>query len=474
MKVSRRELLKSAILLGVGAAGGAAVAKPIVENFELRCGVRPVQANKEYETYRTSPDFVVYAPTDYHDGDNEHFLVCKNRAGDRLLAFWTQATYEGYGDNRIIMSRSYDAIHWDVPIVLAGPTPGDCINRRLYRRVGVDSSGAQASWAFPIVGEASGRIYLFYLRQSPDSDRNPQGCGFLEVITSDDEGDSWTDPFRLPCPKDRYDNPEPRTGKHWIVWQKPLRLKDGTYLAGYTQITSPEVRPEPEYWRRWWAWESRLKFLRFPNLHLEPDSADIDIEFLPEDEKGLEVQHPNFPWSSVEEPSIVTLPDGRLFCIARSWTGNIWWSLSGDSGYSWSPMRVLRYQDNGQPIPHPRSPCPIYQLSNDVYVLLFHNNDVTRGSYDQLKTEWLENQLNGLRFPTYKSIGRFVPANEQPLVFDAPSLFIDNDGAPYGPLMRTDCAIYTSVTEWQGRAVLWYPDRKYFLLGQHLDTDSDG
>ena len=48
---------------------------------------------------------------------------------------------------------------------------------------------------------------------------------------------------------------------------------------------------------------------------------------------------------------------------------------------------------------------------------------------------------------------------------------MDIDNVPLGPGQRRDVAAYTSTTRRQGNFVLWYPDRKFFLLGRRI-TDS--
>ena len=46
---------------------------------------------------------------------------------------------------------------------------------------------------------------------------------------------------------------------------------------------------------------------------------------------------------------------------------------------------------------------------------------------------------------------------------------MDNDGVPLGyGAGRCDLAMYASVTIRDGVPVLWYPDRKFFLLGKRL------
>lgn len=49
-----------------------------------------------------------------------------------------------------------------------------------------------------------------------------------------------------------------------------------------------------------------------------------------------------------QEPSIVCLPDKRLFCVMRTMTGYIWYSVSSDSGETWGNLRPLLRKDHGQ------------------------------------------------------------------------------------------------------------------------------
>ena len=60
--------------------------------------------------------------------------------------------------------------------------------------------------------------------------------------------------------------------------------------------------------------------------------------------------------------------------------------------------------------------------------------------------------------------------------FEEPKFFMDHDGVPLGPpgkRGRLDLAMYSSLTLIGGRPVLWYPDRKFFLLGKRLPTGTE-
>ncbi len=88
--------------------------------------------------------------------------------------------------------------------------------------------------------------------------------------------------------------------------------------------------------------------------------------------------HPEI--SACQEPSIVKLPDGRLFCVMRTASGSPFWSVSADGGETWTRPRRLLRKDGGEPLLHPLSPCPIYDVGGNTagsgrYVLFIHNHD---------------------------------------------------------------------------------------------------
>jgi hypothetical protein len=416
----------------------------------------PPQAQSQPEWKRTNPDIVVYVPKGeaYHDTDNEHFLVFPSPAGDELLAVWTQSSCEGRGDNRIMFARSRNATDWSTPVQIAGRPPG--------------VKGGQASWGFPVVTK-QGRIYVFFTKQTSRTDSNPQGCGTMGCLYSDDIGKSWTTGSDVPMPRNEFDHADPAEPKHWIVWQRPIRDRKGRLIAGYTQSTSPSHYGDKKV--PWYGWAARCQFMRFDNIDDTPDPVDLKITWLPRDPRGLEVKHPNYDWSSSQEPSLVLLPDGRLFCVMRTWTGQIWYSVSADDGATWRPTEVLRYKDGGEPVEHPLAPCPIYALKDGRYLLLFHNNNGERDGYSEREKKWKRNYLNFLRNPAFLAVGAYRPGAHQPIWFSRPKQFADTQGVPIGPKGTAEVATYTSLTEWRGERILWYPDRKYHLLGKRV-TDA--
>jgi len=406
----------------------------------------PAPGDPAMEWRRSSPDIIVYLPRggDHNDTDNEHFLVFQSPAGD-LLAMWTQSSREGFGDNHIVIARSRDGEDWSEPSRIVGPSKG--------------SGELQASWGFPVVS-AQGRIYCFYVQLTDVIDTSHSCCGVMGCAFSDDDGHTWAIADPVPMARNRFDHPDPSYPRNWIVWQKPVRDSRGRWMAGYTQSTSLAVRPEPP--DGWWSQDTRCWFMRFDNIDEGPDPADIRITWLPHDEEGLSVPYPEHPEISVaQEPSIVLLPDGRLFTTMRTFTGHIWYSVSQDDGDSWHPPEVLRRCDDGEPMRQPIAPCPIYPFEDGTYLLVFHNNDGHVGPYGPRDV-----MFN--RRPAFVAVGTYHATAHQPVWFGEPKQILDTDGVPLGPKGTAEIATYTSLTHWRGQWVLWYPDRKYYLLGKRL------
>lgn len=412
---------------------------------------------------QTQPDYVVYIPnhhTDISDTGNEHFLVFDG-PDNRLMAVWTQSTREcnlpEYDpDQHIAFATSDDeGKSWSQPRILAGPAkPGDEL---------------MASWAFPMVSR-SGRIYVLYNQHIGKYDTYFHHAGYLDGIYSDDAGATWSKPQRIELARSIYDNPDTSIPQEIIVWQRPDRLtSDGKYLVGLTRWVSKEVRYPPPI-NSWIAVESVVEFLRFDNLDDDPEPGDLKVTHTAKDKDAVRSPYPGHPDLSVtQEPSLVKLPDGRLLCVMRTSAGSPYWTVSADDGVTWSPTQVLREHDGGEPLKHPLSPCPIYDLGgvaagSGTYMLLIHNHDGHQG-------KWKPTDTSHHRRPIYKVIGRFDPdATNQPIRFDPPEVFMDHDGVALGPESnpRTDLAMYASSTVRNGQPVLWYPDRKYFLLGRKI------
>jgi len=407
----------------------------------------------EKEIRRSKPDYVVYIPRSLDgstfDTGNEHFLVFDGPDGS-LMAVWTQSTYEGAGDHRIVFSRSDDeGKTWSPPLRIAGP-----------RKLG---DGYMASWGFPLIS-SSGRIYVIYNQYQGIDDVTPAHTGTMDCVYSDDMGKTWSSPVAIPMKRSPYDHPDPKVPSNWIVWQIPIRDLKERWFTGFTRWVSKAVRT-PAHNKSWTAWESVVEFMRFENINENPEPQDIKITYSAWGKDALRVPHYANPMLSIaQEPSLVRLPDNRLFCVMRTMSGYIWYTISQDDGMTWSNPAPLLRRDHGLPILQPLCCCPIYQLNDGRYILLHHNND---GRFEGCTPE----ETGKNRRPAFIALGEFRPHAEQPIWFSSSKQFMDNDGVGLGPLKRKEIGVYPSFTSRNGNNVLWHPDRKFFLLGKKITSD---
>jgi hypothetical protein len=111
------------------------------------------------------------------------------------------------------------------------------------------------------------------------------------------------------------------------------------------------------------------------------------------------------------------------------------------------------------PFTHPLAPCPIYDLGDGRYMLLYHgvcNWDDLYVGREQLRC----------------AIGRFDPeAKHQPLRFEKADdkLWMElPEAAETLGCYGKELPMYGTLTRQNGKNVLWYPDRKFFLLGKEV------
>ncbi|MBQ7050152.1 MAG: exo-alpha-sialidase [Firmicutes bacterium] len=422
------------------------------------------QGNTEVEWKRTKPDVVVYRPhMEMWDGDNEHFLVFESPRYDGLMAIWTQSSCEGRGDNHIMFSRSSaDQQYWEPPKVLMGKSP--------------KGVGTQASWGFPVVSK-SGRIYVFAVGEIQNTDvvgydvAMRQHAGGMVCIYSDDNGETWVkEDVLLPVRRTRFAADDPNIPVAWIVFQVPIRGADGKYLVGYTDWGyTPKMEKSSNAWIHS---DSHCYFLRFENIDDDPSPKDVVITWFPETQDGLTAPDPIEDKLEVgQEPSVVLLPNGWLFTVYRTVLGCPYYSVSEDNGVSWRTPEPLLYHDGGERMAHPMSPCELYRIKDDRYIFIFHNNDGSRLWFKQSDPHWKCNYANYFRNPTYISVASFTPSCHQPLSFGAPVEFLNTGDISVGPKKTAETGTYTSLTQKDGRIMLWYPDRKYYLLGKEVTEE---
>lgn len=401
-------------------------AREIAESFR---GTHP-----DYVTdiLQTKPDFIVFAPEQdlnkVGDTYNDHFQVFDKPDG-KLFAVWTQASTEGFKDMHIAFSRSFDhGLTWSKPEILAGSA------NRVHPML-------TASWQQPMVSK-SGRIYVLWVQKV--SNTGNQHCGEMFGCYSDNDGETWSPPEKVNFVRDTIENGPDDPFPIWCNWQRPLRLaKDGRYLT-----------PSSRHRVSWHDYRVVTEFIRFENIDADPEVRDIVLAWYMEGDNAL-TWNKGFS-DTCEESSIVKLPDGRLFTIMRTAAGYPIWSVSSDQGETWAEPKPLRDRDGGEIYKHPRSPCPIYdrkgpEAGSGYYFTFVHNTFDPDG-----KNEWQN------RGPLYLLAGMFMPGAEQPVWFAPPQLFVDRP---------TGNSFYTSSTVVDGKTVLWYNDKKFYLLGRYIGDE---
>lgn len=385
---------------------------------------------------RSSPDYVVYLPQEFigRDTDNVHFLVTVTPRGN-LLGFWTQGTYEAADNERVVSARSTDGGEtWSMPIEIDGP----------------DERYQVATYASPIVSD-SGRLYVFYGKMLNPKLFDLWTATALRCRVSDDDGHTWSDPVEFGIPRTPSDSDDPSIPPQFVIWQKPVRDSKGRWIVSYSHVTHLSKRPDNP---------AGPMLIRFDNINDGPDLKDLELTFLPTNREPIRPMS----W----EASLALLPDGRLFATMTTTTGSLWCSVSEDDGGTWREPEPLRYQDGGERVLHPGSPGPLFTLEDGRYLLQYHNNDGSASSGPQ--PMWAR-PYGFSRRSMFIAVGEYRPDTRQPIWFSTGKRIADTDGVPAGVQNRLDCGTYGSLTEHQDRRVLWYPDRKHFLLGKLIPDE---
>ncbi len=392
---------------------------------------------------------------------NQHFLVVKTPPGT-FLGFWTQSTFENAGDQRVVVSRSTDRGRtWSPPQTIDGPEPGDAVGTGL------------ASWGFPVLApnllpNGRHRVYYIYNKNLGYDDAREDTTGAVRCRFSDDDGFTWSDAsFDFPIAPSAISHPDAAVPPNWIVYQNIFVTPENHVLAPFTRWASHTYDPAVklglnllEHWSEVW-------FLRFENILSERDPNKLIVTTWPKAEHGIQVESPYRPGVSVaQEPTVQALDDGRLICVFRSLRGVNCYALSDDDGRSWSKASVLRYGPGGNPILNPVVPSPLYRLHDGRYLLLFYNNDGTANGGKSPA----DSKYN--RYPVWLTVGRQIPGEkDHPLRFGPPKVFATSNGVMLPYTCGTQVAVYPSLVDDGAERILFYPDRKHYLLGKYITDD---
>ncbi len=409
-------------------------------------GFEEPEPKVEYE--RTQPTYIIYLPEGENtpDAENQHVHVVVLPSG-RLFATWTMATHENAPDQRIVYAISdTGGRSWSRPRVLDGAQPGDPAGTGL------------ASWSFPIVDPRSGRIIVGYNKNIGVTDTREDTTGVMRVRVSDDGGETWSEPVDIPFDRSPLDNPDPSVPPNWIVANPVILDHDDVPFAGFTRWASGQG---PSLFKI----DSVVNFFRFTNWLTEPDPRNFVVETVMPQGVGLRVSRKDRPEVSVaQEPAVVLMPDGGMFCTMRTLNGYIGWSISRDNGRTWSNPEPLHYHDYGEMVKNPIAPCPIFRLRDGRYVLFFYNNDGT-GYGGSGPTDYTVN-----RQELFIAVGVYDGMARQPIQFGTPHTYMRSKGVAIGPMRRTEVGSYGSVTEIENARIFWYPDRKHYVLGKIISV----
>ncbi|MBM7123405.1 sialidase family protein [Dyella kyungheensis] len=171
------------------------------------------------------------------------------------------------------------------------------------------------TWNPVLFRSATGRLMLFY-KIGPD----PQHWWGM-LMTSDDDGASWSAPRRLP------------PGILGPIKNKPIQLANG-------EILSPSST-EQGGWR----------------VHTER-SVDDGKTWV----AGNDISSPGI---DAIQPSLLSMRDGTIEAVGRTRQGKLFWSRSGDAGHHWSPLGLLE-------VTNPNAGIDAVSLADGRYLLVYN------------------------------------------------------------------------------------------------------
>jgi predicted neuraminidase len=224
-----------------------------------------------------------------------------------LIAAWFAGTREGHGDVGIWAARQEDG-RWLPPVEVAD---GRVMLRRRF-----------PCWNPVLFQPKRGPLLLFY-KVGPSPSR---WWGML--MTSADEGRTWSQPRRLPA------------GILGPIKNKPIQLADGRLLC-----------PSSDEQGRWrihleWADETANTWRRGPPLNDGQSFAAI-------------------------QPCLLVHSDGRLQILCRTRQGVIGECWSEDGGESWAPLRSAG-------LPNPDSGIDAVTLASGQALLVYNHSRAAR------------------------------------------------------------------------------------------------
>lgn len=222
--------------------------------------------------------------------DSAHASTLLKLSGGGILAAWFGGSWEKGADTAIWISRR-GGQGWEPPVC-------------------VTDARAEAMWNPVLFRRQNGTILLFY----KTGESIP--VWKTRVISSDDEGISWSAPRELV--------PGDCSGGRGPVKNKPIRLRNGTVLA--------PASLEGETWDA------------FADISRDDGETWEASEFVPLRRAGYNIQMVHYPYDKhrcfgkgVIQPTLWQDEAGEVHMLLRSTSSRIFRSDSRDGGYTWSP-----------------------------------------------------------------------------------------------------------------------------------------
>ncbi len=227
-----------------------------------------------------------------------------------LVSAWFAGTAEKHPDVGIWSARFVNG-KWSPPVEVA---------------TGVQPDGKRLPCWNPVLFQPrEGPLMLFYkVGPSPST-------WWGMVRRSDDAGQTWSEPTRLP---DRFAGP---------IKNKPVQLADGSLLCG----SSAEDFTTGPPWQ--------IHFERSPDLGKTWEMISVPV---------------TATTPAAIQPSILSLADGRLQAVGRTRAGKLFSTLSSDQGKTWRALTLLD-------LPNPNSGTDAVTLKDGRHLLIY--NHTTKG-----------------------------------------------------------------------------------------------
>lgn len=401
------------------------------------------------------------------DIPDEIARLCKNESNCTVflkdgtwLTTWGQGSSENSPrlDEGIVFSTSRDmGKTWTEP-----------------QRIISSTDTERIAYGVPFVVPETDRIYIFFFAGRYTNRGTPEfGSGRINYIFSDDLGENWSCRNEIQLP-DRDVNAYPDYIHGWVN-HPPFVTPSGDVLLPIS--CNPFSGTKRRTWR---LGPAECSVIRCDNIRSQTDPEKLSFTLLPQGPRGIRVdpkKHMDNPALNrlcdfydgspaeiafnFQELTIASLEQEKLLGIGRTFLGSPGYTISNDSGQTWSAVEPLRYGPDGELVKHPMTMCPIAQTTDGRYVLLFTNNDGTDRSAQHV---W--DGRGKTRNPQWFAVGRYVPDQEKNggMIFGKPRILAEVDDTGETNL-KTGMSM-PQFFESNGRYFIMYNSGKEFI---HLD-----